>query len=151
MLWLLSSCIATSRNGKAEEGESRCKLGSFVMTMSLDVIFNLRQDGRSALHTACLVGDYYFVKLLTEKIKEENIQEQFCLDFHCGDLGWSPLHYAAAAGWNDVVELLLASRCDFEFEEMPITLILYFFANLSIAVNSSELPLLDAINKVSFF
>lgn len=119
MLWLLSSCIATSRNGKAEEGESRCKLGSFVMTMSLDVIFNLRQDGRSALHTACLVGDYYFVKLLTEKIKEENIQEQFCLDFHCGDLGWSPLHYAAAAGWNDVVELLLASRCDFEFETDP--------------------------------
>ena len=41
--------------------------------------------------------------------------------------------------------------CDFEFEDIPIILILYFFANFNIEINSLVLPLLEAITRVSFF
>eukprot|EP00957_Ditylum_brightwellii_P143486 10931148-Ditylum_brightwellii.AAC.1 len=34
------------------------------------------------------------------------------LDIRCEDAGWSPLHYAAVMGNNDVVEALLAGGCN---------------------------------------
>jgi ankyrin repeat protein len=58
------------------------------------------------------------VKLVTERIRKDE-QEQNCLDLQCQDLGWSPLHYAAVAGWNDVVELLLAGGCDLRSPSDP--------------------------------
>ena len=57
------------------------------------------------------MGDFSFVKLVTERTVKGD-ENQCCLDYLCQDLGWSPLHYAAACGWSDIVELLLASGCD---------------------------------------
>jgi hypothetical protein len=120
MLWLLPSCVAKSRNLKGKEKESRTKLGIFVIRMAFHVVFIPRQHCRTAFHTACLVGDISFVKLVTEKIRgEENDQQQIHLNILCEDLGWSPLHYAAVGGWSDIVENLLSTGCDVDIETDP--------------------------------
>jgi len=132
MTWLLPSCLAKvhthARETKHKEIESRSKLGIFVMKMAFHVVFIPRRDGRSALHTASVIGDVSFVELVVQhrrNILEQDESENHnsegddgkvsintCLDLLCQDLGWSPLHYAAASGWNDVVEVLLEHGCE---------------------------------------
>ena len=110
MAWLLPSCVAKSRDVKPKERETRTKLGIFVIRMAFHVVFTPRQDRRSALHTACIVGDFSFVKLVTERVVKDEQKKN--LDTLCDDMGWTPLHYAAVSGWSDIVELLLGSGCD---------------------------------------
>lgn len=105
--FLLPHCIATS---KRDEGDEACqKLATYVITMSVSVAFTIGRNGRSALHNACFVGDCFFVKVVTDKSQQDSP-----LDLLCKDSGWTPLHYAVAAGCPEAMEELLIVGCDFD-------------------------------------
>mmetsp|Transcript_31094 Transcript_31094/g.37959 ORF Transcript_31094/g.37959 Transcript_31094/m.37959 type:complete len:1506 (-) Transcript_31094:75-4592(-) len=122
MEWLLPACVPKSYKGVGSQSErnARHKLALYVMTMSFSVIFqpvrNGRNDGRNALHVACQMGDVHFVKMVVDRKgagkdqTTENLKKR--LNFVCKDAGWSALHYAAASGAIDVVEVLLAGGSD---------------------------------------
>ena len=109
MEWLLNSCVV--KNTIAGKGkawlEARTKLCKFIADMAYPVIFEQKGETKSALHRACLTGDFTFVKMV---IGHENSPKD-CLDRPCEELGWNTLHYASVGGQSDVVELLLQSGC----------------------------------------
>lgn len=103
--FLLPHCIAKSERG---EGDQACqKLAAHVIGLSVSVAFSIGRNGRSALHTACFVGDCYFVKLVTD-----NADEDSPLNLLCKDSGWTPLHYAVAAACPEAMEELLILGCN---------------------------------------
>lgn len=105
--FLLPHCIAPS--GK-NEGDKACqKLATYVITTDVSVAYAIGRNGRSALHTACFEGDYFFVKLATDKAREESP-----LDLLCKDSGWTPLHYAVVAGCQETMDEMVLVNCDYE-------------------------------------
>ena len=104
--FFLPHCIATSsRNDVGDQANQ--KLAAFVVATNSSVVYSLGKNGRSALHTACLMGDCYFVKMATDKCEEDSP-----LDLWCKDAGWTPLHYAVAAANVEAVEDLLMLECE---------------------------------------
>lgn len=105
---LLSYAIdAESSTLHEKEASPRNLLASYIVDNSLAVVLTpSSKNGRTALHTACLEKDVYFVNLVLERAKQENVS---CLELYCQDSGWTPLHCAVAAGSSVIVELLLAA------------------------------------------
>lgn len=135
MTWLLSSCMIKNRsiekiNGTHQSspidnhGEARKKLTSFITQTAFHVVFTIGRNGQSALHTSSVAGDINFVRLVVQRKQylagnvetDKNDVEDFncvnCLDILSEDLGFSALHFAAIAGWTDVVEVLLGGGCN---------------------------------------
>merc|ERR1712157_329053 len=120
MEWLLQACVPKSNlKGTQNERDARQKLATFIMSMCVEVIFQPFRNGRNALHVACQLGDVQFVKTVVEHVnaagndKNPNSEEEknsltLYLDWLCEESGWSPLHYATAAGSMEVIDILLA-------------------------------------------
>ena len=111
-----------------EKNDARERLAKYIMNQSFDAVCIPGPNMlRNALHTAAYNNDENFVKWIIEGQKEALAQQKEiycecdgslehpygeCLDALCDDMGWTPLHYAVAAGSEGVVELLLAAGCD---------------------------------------
>ena len=108
--FLLPHCIAKSGPNEGELGDQACqKLAAYVVNMSVSVVFSIGRNGRNALHTACFMGDCYFVKLVTNHAADIPTA---CLDLLCKDSGWTALHYAVISGSQEAVEALLVAGCN---------------------------------------
>ena len=110
-----------------EGNQARELLGRYVMETCFDTVCNLGSDMmRNAIHTASYRNDVEFLQWAIEQKNVEflmaNEDGEFpieypysdALDSLCDDAGWSPLHYAVAAGNTGVVEVLLEAFCDIQ-------------------------------------
>lgn len=88
----------------SSQEEASQLLAAFIINQSCKVVFIPGKNGRNALHTACLNGDLYFVKLVVQ-----HQQQGGELDNLCQDSGWTPLHYSVASGSLEIMKLLLAA------------------------------------------
>ncbi|GMH91736.1 hypothetical protein TrST_g1835 [Triparma strigata] len=59
---------------------------------------------RTALHTACAVGDISLVSLIL------SLSPSADLNLLCFESGWSPLHYSCANGHQNITDLLLSQE-----------------------------------------
>merc|ERR1712238_643297 len=115
--------------------ETRSKLSIFVFQMCYHVVFQYDRNGRNALHCASFRGDVRFVQSVVDQNeieKKKDINKNIasnCLNMRCEDMGWTPLHFAVAGGWFDIVEVLLAGGCDVYARSEP---------SLTCHINSGE-------------
>jgi hypothetical protein len=113
--FLLPNSIAKSRAQLNRGQEARELLASYILTSDIPIAFTPLRNGRTALHTACFLGDVHFVQLVLDKVAtyedSECLLPESYLNTTCEDSGWSPLHYAALSGSLAVVEALLCGGC----------------------------------------
>lgn len=133
--FLLPNVIAKHRTELESGFEIRRALATHILTLDLQLAFLTMKNGRSAFHCACFYGDLRFVRLtlnLYQRSRNRHSMDQQesssnsdqgsngnddafligdCLNATCSDLGWTPLHYAAASGYTDIVEVLLRAGC----------------------------------------
>mmetsp|Transcript_12816 Transcript_12816/g.18842 ORF Transcript_12816/g.18842 Transcript_12816/m.18842 type:complete len:1079 (-) Transcript_12816:1194-4430(-) len=126
--FLFPNCVAKTRDGVEKSSECRLKLAEFCVSItasknSCSIFMSILKSGRSALHSACFVGDYYFVEFVLENITtsnsvdEDNDCNEELIDWNatCRESGFAPIHYAVLSGSDEVLELLLGQEgCNIE-------------------------------------
>eukprot|EP00546_Thalassionema_frauenfeldii_P019356 CAMPEP_0178905982 /NCGR_PEP_ID=MMETSP0786-20121207/6578_1 /TAXON_ID=186022 /ORGANISM="Thalassionema frauenfeldii, Strain CCMP 1798" /LENGTH=1082 /DNA_ID=CAMNT_0020577651 /DNA_START=152 /DNA_END=3400 /DNA_ORIENTATION=- len=122
--FLFPNCVAKTQDAIEKSSECRLKLAEFCVsitasTKSSSIFMSILKSGRSALHSACFVGDYYFVEFVLEHITTNNSdnEEDDCCDTEvidwnatCRESGFAPIHYAVLSGSEEVLELLLGQE-----------------------------------------
>jgi len=102
---LLVACIVSGvAMGSMDKGKSVERLRALVTTMidngsDMDMTID-KQNGWSALHMACVIGDVDTVKRLIDAHANINIDD---------NNGWTPLHDAAFCGQIKIVNALIAA------------------------------------------
>ena len=114
--FLLPNSIAKNRASLGRGCEARERLANYILSTDVPIAFTPLRNGRTALHTACFVGDAQFVRLVLEKmvtyVDKDSLLPESYLDTTCEDSGWAPLHYAAVSGSHAILETLLAGGCN---------------------------------------
>ncbi|KAL7469385.1 hypothetical protein ACHAXS_009644 [Conticribra weissflogii] len=124
--WFLPNCLQKYSNDWGEipfpNNIAREKLSKYILSVSSNLFHQpCLNQVRSAIHEAAYNNDPSFIRWVIESKTETKIQntkssDKFpvkdYLEKLCYDGGWTPLHYAVAAGSESVVELLLENGCD---------------------------------------
>ena len=76
----------------------------FLLSPSQEINKCEKKARRTALHTACAVGDISLVSLIL------SLSPSADLNLLCFESGWSPLHYSCANGHQNITDLLLSQE-----------------------------------------
>lgn len=124
--WFLPNCLQKYSNDWGEipfpSNAAREKLSKYILSVSSNLFHQpCLNQARSAIHEAAYNNDPNFIRWIieskteTKKQKTKSTEKLPVMDYLetlCFDGGWTPLHYAVAAGSESVVELLLENGCD---------------------------------------
>jgi len=124
--WFLPNCLQKYSNDWGEipfpNNAAREKLSKYILSISSNIFHQpCLNQVRSAVHEAAYNNDPSFIRWIieskteTKKQKTKSSEKLLVMDYLetlCYDGGWTPLHYAVAAGSESVVELLLENGCD---------------------------------------
>jgi hypothetical protein len=112
---LLPNCVAKAKDVVETGSDCRLKLADFINNNSSTAFFAISaKTGRSSFHTACFIGDYYFVQFALERndsSDDEDDADSSYLNCTCEESGLAPVHYAVLSGSRKVLDILLGYGC----------------------------------------
>jgi hypothetical protein len=113
--FLLPNCVAKTRDAVDTGTDCRLKLADFILNTSFTAFFAISaKTGRNSLHSACFVGDFYFVQFVLEHYDSSDDEDEAdaYLSTTCEESGFAPIHYAVLSGSKQLFEILLAHGCN---------------------------------------
>ena len=113
--FLLPNCVAKTKDLVETGNDCRLKLADFIYNNSSTSFFTISaKTGRTSFHTACFVGDYYFVQFALERNDnndDDDEADSSNLDLTCEESGFAPIHYAVLSGSRKVMDILMGHGC----------------------------------------